>query len=160
MKIMTYTVKLYNYSQVLSTLTISKHLLVQVLTPRALQESGSSCSWMRAAKPTGCLPLPLTNWPLRNTPHVHGVFVWLDDECDWATLVGNDKDGTPGTWFNKSLIFWVGAKAATTDLCTPTPPSLMTWSAKLIAIKQWFMNNNMNNNNVFTILREKINKKE
>jgi hypothetical protein len=67
-----YLLKKYFISSVV--LTISKHLLVHALTPRALQAAGSSCSFTSAAYPVGCLLLPLVIWLLRNTPQVQGVF--------------------------------------------------------------------------------------
>jgi len=53
-------------------LTISRHLLMHCLFPNGLHGKGSGCSWRSAALPFGGSWLPLTNWPLRNTPHTHG----------------------------------------------------------------------------------------
>jgi hypothetical protein len=53
-------------------LTRSKHLLMHCLLPNGLHGKGSGCSWRSAALPFGGSWLPLTNWPLRNTPHTQG----------------------------------------------------------------------------------------
>ncbi|KAE9539679.1 hypothetical protein AGLY_004931 [Aphis glycines] len=64
-------------------LTISKHLLVQVFTPKVLHGAGSSCSCNSAAYPVGCLLPVLVIWLLKNTPQIHGVF-GVDEGSDCA----------------------------------------------------------------------------
>ena len=55
-----------------AVLTRSRHLLMHCLLPNELHGKGSGCSWRSAALPFGGSWLPLTNWPLRNTPHTQG----------------------------------------------------------------------------------------
>lgn len=81
-------------------LTRSRHLLMHCLFPNGLHGNGSGCSWRSAALPFGGSWVPLTNWPLRNTPHtqgndsmvgrlsprIGGMIGWKSSELDTSSL--------------------------------------------------------------------------